>query len=214
MNLHVTNPYLDEWRAQLPSQQRRQEAALRAIERGDFAQLAGSRKYRQPLQNRYSYAIPTDEALTTISEFAPLIEIGAGTAYWAWLLRQMHVDIICYDNSPPSPDSTRNQYHPRSRCWTEVLKGDETKLEDHPERTLLLCWPPARDPMAYRALQRYRGDIFVGIFEPPISNEIKGSTGDERFLDLLQTGWSLVKQVEIPRWELCSDSLFVFRANR
>src|SRR5580700_1024497 len=169
MNLHVANPYFDEWHAQLPQQRQREGTIQEVLVRRQIDQLAPLLNHRKPYQSRYSYAIPNREALSTISELAPLVEIGAGTGYWAWLLRQMGVDIVCYDASPPSSDSARNQFHPRSRCWTEVLQGDETKLDQHADRTLFLCWPPVRDPMGHRVLDRYKGDIFVGVFEPPLA---------------------------------------------
>jgi hypothetical protein len=39
--------------------------------------------------------------LAIIAQFSPLIEIGAGTGYWCYLLRQRGVTIWPYDNRPP-----------------------------------------------------------------------------------------------------------------
>jgi hypothetical protein len=214
MTLQLENPYLEEWRAQLGRQRRREGTIQRLLERRQFKKLPTFRKYRKPYQDKYSYAIPNEEALSTLSEFAPLVEVGAGTGYWAWLLRQRGTDIICYDSSPPSPDSGQNQFHPRARCWSQVLEGDETVVDRHPERTLFLCWPPLRDSMAYRALARYRGNIFVGVFEAPQANGINGSTADDQFMNLLKQSWSLIRRVDLPHWELCWDALFVFQVNR
>ena len=43
---------------------------------------------RKPLIWAYAWAIPSDEAIHAIAELGPLLELGAGTGYWAWLLRQ------------------------------------------------------------------------------------------------------------------------------
>jgi hypothetical protein len=63
------------------------------------------------LVDKYSWAIPNDQALNIISQFSPIVEIGSGKGYWASLLRKIGVDILCYDLH--IPDET----------WTQVLKG-------------------------------------------------------------------------------------------
>src|SRR6266542_3799539 len=40
---------------------------------------------RDTLAVRYAHAIPDEDALETLAELAPLVELGAGTGYWAWL---------------------------------------------------------------------------------------------------------------------------------
>jgi hypothetical protein len=57
---------------------------------------------------RYAFAVPTREALETISQYAPIVELGAGTGYWAWLLRRRGVDCVAYDLAPP--DSAANPH--------------------------------------------------------------------------------------------------------
>ena len=63
------------------------------------------------LVDKYSWAIPNDQALNIISQFSPIVEIGSGKGYWASLLRKMGVDILCYD------------LHIPHETWTQVLKG-------------------------------------------------------------------------------------------
>ena len=76
---------------------------------------------RDPLSLAYSHAIPTDEALDTIAEHAPLVELGAGTGYWAALLRLRGCDVAAYDIAPPAPGKYVNKYH--HRTYTDVLPG-------------------------------------------------------------------------------------------
>jgi hypothetical protein len=55
-----------------------------------------------PLRRMYSWGIPTNEALDAVSNASPagVIEVGAGTGYWAMLLQNRGVDIIAYDRTP------------------------------------------------------------------------------------------------------------------
>jgi hypothetical protein len=64
-----------------------------------------------------------------------------------------------------------------------------------------MSFPPGDEPFGYDVLNQYRGDRFVYVGE-----ERGGSTGDEKFFDLLERQWTQTKFVEIPRWEI-SDGL-------
>lgn len=166
--------------------------------------------FRNKYAHIYAWAIPNEEALFEIKQYAPLIELGAGSGYWAWLLReQLATNILCYDIAPPSSSSEENTFHPKAQTWTEVLKGDESILDSHGERNLFLCWPPAeghsQEEFALRVLSRFAGEYFLFVGEESCA------TGNEKFHELLQSEWTQIKCAELPRWEACDDSLFVFR---
>jgi hypothetical protein len=93
------------------------------------------------LTQRYSYVFPDPHLLTTLCELGPLVEMGAGTGYWAAKLRAIGADIMAFDQAPPGGD-TPNRYHQRTPTWTEVLQADHTALSAHSDRALFLCWPP------------------------------------------------------------------------
>jgi len=76
-----------------------------------------------------------------LSSLGPLVEIGAGTGYWAGKLRARGVDIIAFDQAPPDGDWP-NRYHGQTPTWTQVLQGGLTVLSAHRDRALFLCWPP------------------------------------------------------------------------
>ena len=38
---------------------------------------------RKDAVQQYAWAVPTEEALDVLSEHAPLVEVGAGSGYWA-----------------------------------------------------------------------------------------------------------------------------------
>ena len=93
------------------------------------------------LAQRYSYVLPDDASLTMLAELGPLVEIAAGTGYWAQRLRSLGVDVVALDQAPPDGDMP-NRYHAPLPTWTEVVQGDHTVLAAHADRALFLCWPP------------------------------------------------------------------------
>jgi hypothetical protein len=90
---------------------------------------------------RFSYVVPEQRLLGVLRDLAPLVEIGAGNGYWAYLLRKMDTDIVAFDQIPPG-GSRDNRYHPNTACWTTVGVGDQAELVQHRDRTLFVCWPP------------------------------------------------------------------------
>jgi len=67
---------------------------------------------RKKLCQQYSWAIPSPDSIAFILkhlEGQPVVEVGAGTGYWAWLLAQTGIDVNAYDANPPSQGW--NDYH-------------------------------------------------------------------------------------------------------
>jgi len=113
------------------------------------------------LASRYSYVLPDPSVLAVLCSLSPLIEIGAGTGYWAYRLRQLDIDILAFDQNPPVRAGA-NRYHPGAGMWTEVLSGDQTVLAAYPERTLFVCWPPLYSSLA-NCLDFYAGNTVAWI---------------------------------------------------
>lgn len=156
-------------------------------------------RVRGELVMKYAWAIPSEEALETIARHSPngVVEIGAGTGYWAGLLRARGVDVAAYDEAPYDNFQAGGQ-------WSEVLVGGPLDALRHPERTLFLCWPPYDEPMATMALRRYKGAkvVYVG--------EWCGATADEDFHELLETEWERLEVVSLPQWAHMHDDLYVY----
>lgn len=166
---------------------------------------------RRELVSLFSWAIPADGALAVVSRYAPIVECGAGMGYWAAALRARGVDVAAYDRAPPAATQRANSYHSSGRGpWTQVRAASAVAaVAAHPDRALLLCWPPYDDDSAsYAALRALRGDIFLYIGEGQ-----GGPTGSVRFHRELELNWSPVEQVEIPRWPRLHDRLIVYQRN-
>lgn len=169
---------------------------------------------REVLVRRYAWAVPTDEALDELAKHAPLVEMGAGTGYWASLLRERGVDVLAYDQTPVGNPELPNAWHSGRKGlplgaevvpFTEVLRGEPAVLARHPDRSLFLCWPPYSDPMAGDSLHGWQGKTLVLVAEGP-----GGATGDEPFWERLDELFECVAHVRLPQWPGLHDVMTVW----
>jgi hypothetical protein len=173
-------------------------------------------RLRPLVSHSMAFAIPSPLHLAEVARHGPLVEVGAGTGYWAWCLRQLGVDIVAYDRFPPQthparPDQWRGalaaggQRNAWFDCyWTQVIRGGATAAARHPDRTLLLVWPYGA--MAHRALEAYRGGrvIFVGEWDTPTVN-------DPPFFRRLERGWRRLRVMPAPQWPGTRSELIVLQ---
>lgn len=222
------NPLLDAWREIFGSDAPytdwgRTEAAMAT---GNYAQAMDryrdAYKLRRELTSLYSFAVPTDDALDAILDLGPVVEIGAGTGYWAKLLRERGGDVAAYDLLGEKwakwfPDGLLDR----------VDLGDVDMAAKHADRTLLLVWPPYGTSMAYDALTAYEdagGHHVVYVGEGP-----GGCTADDDFHDRITascdecrynddepcpTGghhavWRKAREITIPQWEGIRDYMTI-----
>src|SRR4051794_21992422 len=85
---------------------------LDQLGRTPAAALPGLPAIRKQLIWAFAWAVPSDEAIEEIARHGPIVEIGAGTGYWAWLLAQAGADVLAYDRAPHAPPH-----------WHEVREG-------------------------------------------------------------------------------------------
>jgi hypothetical protein len=116
---------------------------------------------RLELAQRYSYVIPDARSLAVVGALGPIVEMGAGTGYWASRLIAHGVDIVAFDQAPPDGEAP-NRYHAPTPTWTDVVRGDQTLLRDYADRTLFLCWPPRFSSLA-DCLTYYAGNTVACI---------------------------------------------------
>lgn len=188
--LRLENPYLEEFEATAPRWPVPPELRKLTMERYVL---------RQALVAKYAWGIPSDAAIELLLRYSPLVEMGAGTGYWAGLIRSAGGDVLAYDRYPP-PDR-RNRWHAGQPTWSEVQPGGVKRLRLHPDRTLFLCWPPDDEPMGIESLTAYPGRTVV----------FAGETGAGSDLARELDRWDLVETLDIPQWEGIRDRLFVLR---
>ena len=91
--------------------------------------------WRTCICSYFSWAVPNHDALQALLALGPLVELGAGTGYWAWLLTRMGADIIAYDVAGSHEGQGYRFRHPL------VRDGGVHALKSSGSRALLLCWP-------------------------------------------------------------------------
>lgn len=161
---------------------------------------------RDVLTKRFAWAVPTEEALAAIVKLSPIVEVGAGSGYWAKLLRERGAKVAPYDKEP-YPILNMRVHRQVSYSHFPIAKGDpERALRDHPKRTLFISWPTYQSDWAARALDLHRGEHLVYIGEG-----YGGCTGNDRFHENLMAFYEEIQVVEIPRWFGLHDRLYVYR---
>jgi len=138
--------------------------------------------HRDEFVRKYAWSITDPDSVAFVAEHAAggLVDPMAGSGYWAYLLGQLDVDVACYDLEPGA-----NAWHSDVELWVpiETLDGAEA-VAKHPDRTLLLAWPPYSEDVGARILRAYAGGrvIFIG-------ESGHGCTGDEDMHELLENEW-------------------------
>lgn len=199
----LQNPYLDEVRERLDID----------ILAGGMDRYVDSVRLRWPAIDKYSFAVPTATAIYDIAQRGPVVEMGAGLGYWAWMIKQAGGDVIAYDDfswfvDGSEAENVRNKFH-RDKTWFPINHGTPATLEAHPDRNLLLCWPPYDDSMALDCLVHWQGEFLFYIGEGP-----GGCTGDEMFHERADELFTTVKEIHLPQWPGLHDRLYIMRRRR
>jgi len=138
---------------------------------------------RSSLCARYAWSIPSPGSVAWIANLVGgrgVVEIGAGSGYWAWQLSQAGVDVVAYDPHPAGDGNEfakHGPYHP-------VRVGDQNAAAEHGGRVLMLCWPSYCADFAEQAVRAYPGDTLVYIGEGQ-----GGCCADDGFFKLLDDEW-------------------------
>jgi len=152
-------------------------------------------------RRRYAYALPDEDLIRRIAADAPIVEVGAGLGYWAWLLRQAGAEVRATDVRPPAQyydaggrlctTPSRRRGRPNEWCeprpaWTLVEEADAAAAAAAAPETaaLLIVWPPYADPMAFDALRAFRGAVLWYVGEGR-----GGACADVAFFDELEESW-------------------------
>jgi ankyrin repeat protein len=175
------------------------------------------------VNHTFSFSVPSDEALAALVDLGPLVEMGAGSGYWAWVLRNRGVDILAYDIEPAS-DLCKNQFIHSS--FTDVLRGTPDSVLGggmHSGRALLVCWPWSKamslsfDVWDEECLRLYEGTTvaYVGAWNigPHAEEGWSGMTGSEPFQRYLLLNFELQHKIALPHFggiELYPNNLTIW----
>jgi hypothetical protein len=156
---------------------------------------------RERMRKLYGFAIPTDAAIRMIADLGDeIVEIGAGSGYWAHLLSKAGASVRAYDNG--SWSGFFNE-----KPWFDVRRGGPGMIRHFPSAVVLIVWPPYDDPMAFNVAKRIRiGQYFVFVGEGS-----GGCTGTDGFFDLLESDFERICGVSLPQWWGLHDYLTIYR---
>lgn len=181
-----------------------------AIERaGGFGAVPDwrTRFDRRAFVSRFAWAIPGEGALSAIVEHGPVLEVGAGSGYWAHELAKRGVDIVATDPSPAPCEPGASQGYRFEKAWHPVVKMEGlTALRKFPGRALLFVWPCYARAWSGKVLARFRGSTVLYVGEG-----VGGCTGDSRFHALLAARFECIREVPIPQWSGIHDRLWIYR---
>lgn len=210
------NPLLDAWHRMYG-----EDAEYLWMKRG-FHRFDGNvtRPYvvRHEMTSRYSFGVPGPEALDALGELGPILEVGAGTGYWAKLLQARGVDVIATDLRG---EKWNQWFGEHGNYWTEVMRMDAVEaIRRYGEGRTLLCVWPYMDHMMADAVVAHGGTV-VYIGEGP-----GGCTAGPAFFNMVQGEdcgcWdrcacpagqrNVLKRkaiIPVPQWDGINDEMWV-----
>ena len=156
-------------------------------------------KQRDYFIDQYGYAILNRPTIELLRDYSPILEIGAGTGYWAYELQKHGVRTVPTD---PHPE----QLWPTCEPWTHIYRLNGTAaITRFPTCNLLLSWPET-EPWAAKVVKRFKGNFLIYIGEPKA-----GSTGADEMFEAIQADYSVHLHHTIPTFSESQDSLTIYR---
>jgi len=170
---------------------------MEAEKRKDFSVWERKNYYHY----RFAFAIPNTEAIAALLALGPIVEVGAGSGYWAEVLARAGADVAAYDDG--------SWHLPWTAKWYEVQAGGPEAITWGKRPVLLLCWPDYGSDFAARCEQEHRKT--GGTWLAYIGEGEGGCTGDDAFHDALNAHWEQTMTVDIPQWPGLHDRLEIYR---
>jgi hypothetical protein len=158
--------------------------------------------------SEFSWTVTAPDSVAFVAEHlrGTAVDPLAGSGYWAYLMAQCGVDVIAADAAPPTFNQDHNRWHYHGQHIT-VHKANafDTVCEAHPQRSLLLSWPPYDAPIGVEVLRAFRGDRVVYIGEGE-----GGCCGDDVMFELLAAEWVEVTDHRPVQWYGIHDWITVY----
>jgi hypothetical protein len=162
----------------------------------------------------FGFAVPTAKTISGIRRYGPVVEVGAGTGYWSYLLRRAGADVVVTDKSTIE----NTEYHWNiaytqqfSRSWVSdlIVMDASEAARKYCDRSLLMVWPCYNKPWGHNALKAYYkagGQTFIYVGE-----DSGGCTGDDNLHKYISTHWKWVETLPMKSWTGMHDVCTVWR---
>lgn len=180
----LANPMWDELRAHVRPGDYPWDDGPQVGGLGDWELL----ERRRDLVGRYAWTVTSPETVAFVAQHAgpKLVDPLAGSGYWAFLLAQLGVDVVAFDEAPPA--SVENNWHMLGVEHVPVAAMDAIgSTNRHPDRTLLLAWSPYDTTVGHMTLAAYDGDRVIYIGEG-----WGGCCGDDAMFTSFERDWTEV----------------------
>jgi hypothetical protein len=185
-----------------------------------------------PIRHSLGFAVPCEAAIAALLAHSPLLELGAGTGYWASLLRARGADVLAVDKHACSAENLENPFHSAAVPGAQVQVCDGVAAAAAcPQRALVLMYPFKEGGAAWdaAALAAYAGDVVIHAgalaWRQPGSERAackletddlffdaeSGDTTSRPFQEALRKGFTLQETVPLPRFPYSADTLTIWK---
>lgn len=218
----ITNPYFDIW-----------AWSCQCLEWGGpdtgTEEIRISHHILPVLYNHFGCLCPSGDALSIIQQLAtppgttmrrPVVEIGSGNGYWAFLLRKLGLTVYAVDNQH-SLWRTNWIHDTIIKDGVKFLQSPPTNLPISPgergccDSILLLVYPQVGNDFTGKIIRAYEGDTIV------VAGTQNGN-GYTGFKDEVVDAWfererpafEKVMQIPLPSFAAKDEALFVFARSK
>lgn len=161
----------------------------------------------------YQEYIPTDEAIRTLLNYNPLVEVGAGRGYISYIVNQNGGDCIPTDIHPkpikeePPVEDNYEELDYSETIWVDVQQQDAIEaVTEHDDRTVVMCHPSGDTRWAEETLDAISDTqkfIFIGSWFP-------GMDATPMFFKKLANNWKLLETFPLHNWKNATAHGYVF----
>lgn len=157
---------------------------------------------RESFIEKFGFSVLTDAAIKLIAGYQPIVEVGAGSGYWAYEL-QKH-GVIVHPTDPCTGRYRDVNEHWEKWIQVENLTGVEA-VRKYPQCTLMTVWPDLSS-WAAETLAAFKAQHVIYVGEGN-----GGCTGDEAFHTSLSDGFQHVETLPLPVFFGIHDRLEVWK---
>ena len=159
--------------------------------------------------HHFGCVVPSYEGLEVLKQSArgkPILEIGSGNGYWAYMLRRLGLTVTAVDN-------LQSEYRTLWISDTVVEDGEKYLKTNHgaKEAMLLLVYPIVGLDFTSRVLKEYQGET---ICVAGTQNRNGYTAFQDRIIDEFVTaekaGFVKTVQIPLPSFAGKDEALFVF----
>ena len=202
------------WDARIPTKKEFAELGLRApganwwreTEVNDGIDASVLRwKMRDALIAGFTFAIPCREALEFIAGYSrSIVEVGAGTGFWAYQLRRVGVDVVATDKVGQGESA----YHHTVGAHSPIVQLEASEaIAAHPDRDVLAIWPCMEDWLekAIDQIKPGRKLFYIG-------ESSGGCTANSGFFDKVydEDQYTEIGSFNMVQWSYIHDQMWVY----